>query len=55
MEIVLAGETLRLLPDKALYWPRQQTLFIADAHFGKVAAFRAGIRRRAAPARSWRG
>ena len=41
MEIVLAGETLRLLPDKALYWPRQQTLFIADAHFGKVAAFRA--------------
>jgi DNA ligase-associated metallophosphoesterase len=39
--IELAGETLHLLPEKALYWPRENTLFIADAHFGKTAAFRA--------------
>jgi DNA ligase-associated metallophosphoesterase len=41
MEIEFAGETLLLLAQKALYWPRQRTLFIADAHFGKAAAFRA--------------
>jgi uncharacterized protein len=41
MEIVIAGETLRLLPEKALYWPNQKTLFVADIHFGKVASFRA--------------
>lgn len=40
-EIDIAGETLQLLPQKALYWPREKTLFVADAHFGKVAAFRA--------------
>jgi DNA ligase-associated metallophosphoesterase len=37
----IAGERLRLLPEKALFWPRERTLFVADAHFGKVAAFRA--------------
>lgn len=37
----IAGETLHLLAQKALYWPREKTLFIADAHFGKAAAFRA--------------
>lgn len=41
MEISFAGETLQLLAQKALYWPRERTLFIADAHFGKAAAFRA--------------
>lgn len=40
-ELELAGERLQLLAEKALYWPREKTLFIADAHFGKVAAFRA--------------
>lgn len=40
-EALVAGETLRLLPEKALHWPAQSTLFVADAHFGKVAAFRA--------------
>lgn len=39
--IDIAGETLHLLPQKALYWPHEKTLFIADAHFGKAAAFRA--------------
>jgi len=41
LEIIFASETLQLLPQKALYWPREKTLFIADIHFGKVAAFRA--------------
>jgi DNA ligase-associated metallophosphoesterase len=40
----LCGEELILLAEKALYWPSQQTLFVADCHFGKVAHFRrAGI------------
>ena len=36
----LAGEELWLLPEKALYWPAQETLMVADAHFGKAAAYR---------------
>lgn len=39
---LLCGETLRLLPERALFWPRARTLVIADPHFGKAAAFRAG-------------
>ena len=34
------GETLLLLPQKAVYWPAQRMLVIADIHFGKAAAFR---------------
>jgi uncharacterized protein len=30
-----------LLPERALYWTRGETLVIADPHFGKAAAFRA--------------
>ncbi|WP_209588984.1 ligase-associated DNA damage response endonuclease PdeM [Massilia sp. UBA6681] len=37
----VAGETLLLLPEKALYWPHEKMLAIADIHFGKAAAFRA--------------
>jgi uncharacterized protein len=37
----IAGEEVLLHPQKALYWPRLQTLFVADIHVGKVAAFRA--------------
>ena len=37
----LAGEAVLLLPEKALYWPREKMLVIADIHFGKAAAFRA--------------
>ena len=37
----VAGETVLLLPEKALYWPHEQMLVIADIHFGKAAAFRA--------------
>ncbi|MEZ0324933.1 MAG: ligase-associated DNA damage response endonuclease PdeM [Fimbriimonas sp.] len=35
------GEQLLALPEKALYWPAQKTLFVADLHLGKGAAFRA--------------
>lgn len=35
------GDTLWLLPDKAVYWPAAATLVVADIHFGKAAAFRA--------------
>jgi DNA ligase-associated metallophosphoesterase len=40
-DIIAAGETLQLLPHKALYWPRERTVVVADIHFGKAAAFRA--------------
>jgi DNA ligase-associated metallophosphoesterase len=39
---LLAGERVVLLAERALYWPRMATLFVADVHFGKGAAFRAG-------------
>jgi DNA ligase-associated metallophosphoesterase len=34
------GETFVLLPGRALWWPRLQTLVVADVHLGKGAAFR---------------
>jgi uncharacterized protein len=37
----LAGEQVLLLAQKALYWPRQRLLAVADIHFGKAASFRA--------------
>lgn len=44
LEIFWAGESLTLLPERALWWKREKTMFIADPHFGKAAAFRfAGI------------
>lgn len=36
----LAGETLWLLPERALWWPATRTLFVADVHLGKAASFR---------------
>jgi DNA ligase-associated metallophosphoesterase len=36
-----AGEVLWLLPDGAVWWPAARTLFAADLHLGKGAAFRA--------------
>ncbi|MCW3150227.1 ligase-associated DNA damage response endonuclease PdeM [Stutzerimonas stutzeri] len=38
--IELAGSTLWLLAEKAIYWPEQQALLVADIHFGKAAAYR---------------
>lgn len=40
-DVTIAGERLLLHGERALFWPRESTLFIADIHFGKVAAFRA--------------
>jgi DNA ligase-associated metallophosphoesterase len=39
--IELSGETLWLLPEKAIYWPARSTLVVSDLHIGKAAAFRA--------------
>jgi DNA ligase-associated metallophosphoesterase len=39
---VIANERVELLADRALHWPRARTLFVADVHLGKGAAFRAG-------------
>lgn len=39
--LIIGDETLWLLADKAIYWPQQKALLIADAHFGKAAAYRA--------------
>jgi DNA ligase-associated metallophosphoesterase len=41
MMTILANEQLLLLPQKAVYWPREGMLIIADIHFGKAASFRA--------------
>jgi DNA ligase-associated metallophosphoesterase len=41
MHIQVAGETLILLPERAAFWVGARALLIADAHFGKAAAFRA--------------
>jgi uncharacterized protein len=41
LRIDLSGETIVLLPERALLWERTETLILADAHLGKAAAFRA--------------
>ena len=44
LPIELAGEELLLHPDRAVIWPAQRTVFIADLHLGKDEIFRrAGI------------
>ena len=43
--VVVAGETLELCAERAVWWPRRRMLLVADPHFGKAAAFRAlGVR-----------
>lgn len=42
LAIEVVGETLVLLPEGALFWKQELTLLIADLHWGKAAAFRAG-------------
>ena len=39
---LVGGEAVELCADRALYWTRTRTLFVADVHLGKAAAFRAG-------------
>lgn len=41
IDIDCAGIALTLMPDRAIWWAAQGTLFIADPHFGKAAAYRA--------------
>ena len=41
LRVVIRGESLVLLPERAVYWPARETLFIADPHWGKAATFRA--------------
>ena len=41
MLIETHGEQLVCLPEHALFWPRERTLFVADVHLGKAASFRA--------------
>ncbi|CAG1011365.1 hypothetical protein RHIZO_04010 [Rhizobiaceae bacterium] len=38
----LGGEAVELFAQRALLWTRARTLFVADVHLGKAAAFRAG-------------
>ena len=40
IEVGLAGEIVRLLAARAVFWPAAETLFISDPHFGKSATFR---------------
>jgi DNA ligase-associated metallophosphoesterase len=40
-EIVLDGERLLLLGERAVFWGKCKALIIADPHWGKAAAFRA--------------
>lgn len=40
LSITLQGEELCLLPEKALYWPAQKAIIVADLHWGKSAHFR---------------
>jgi DNA ligase-associated metallophosphoesterase len=44
LKIDCAGERLALLAEKAVFWPRERAMIIADLHLGKPAAFRrAGV------------
>jgi DNA ligase-associated metallophosphoesterase len=41
LAIEVAGEQVVLLPERGLFYPRADALLIADAHWGKAAAFQA--------------
>ena len=40
-QITLCGESLLLMPERAIFWPSRSTLIVSDLHIGKAAAFRA--------------
>lgn len=40
LSIEISGLSVRLWSGRALDWPEDRTLFIADTHFGKAASFR---------------
>jgi uncharacterized protein len=39
-EVRAGGDWLLLLAEKAVWWPAQRTLLVADVHIGKAATFR---------------
>lgn len=41
VRLPLLGETLLLLPERALFWEERRALLVADPHWGKAATFRA--------------
>ena len=41
LDLDVAGEPVRLLADRALYWPARRRLLLADLHLGKGDTFRA--------------
>jgi len=41
VSLQLCGEHVYLLPQKAVWWPAEKTVFVADVHIGKAAGFRA--------------
>ena len=40
MELLLRGERLLLLPERAVFWPARKTILLSDVHWGKSAHFR---------------
>ncbi|AKS41386.1 ligase-associated DNA damage response endonuclease PdeM [Wenzhouxiangella marina] len=40
MKLELGGQTLELLPDRAVWWPAEGALLVADVHLGKDQVFR---------------
>lgn len=40
IEVIFGDEILIARADRTLFWPKENTLFIADLHFGKMAHFR---------------
>ena len=42
LDTVIGGEGVALHAERALHWPRERTVFVADVHLGKAATFRAG-------------
>lgn len=41
LPLTVAGTSLQLLPERAVWYAAERTLFVADLHWGKAAAFRA--------------
>lgn len=41
LDLAIAAEPVRLLADRALYWPARRRLLVADLHLGKGDTFRA--------------
>ncbi|QEG40948.1 ligase-associated DNA damage response endonuclease PdeM [Roseimaritima ulvae] len=40
IDVNLQGAELQLFPQRAVFWPQHETLFVADTHLGKSTTFR---------------